>query len=1489
MTKLSFLSRSAILTLAFVVGSVLGAAAQWVQKANFGGTARQSGVAFSVGTKGYMGLGYDGTRRNDFWEYDPATDTWAQVANYGGTARELPAAFVIGSIAYVGFGNDVNSTLRNDLWAYNPTTNSWSAKASCPGAGRQQPVAFAVSGKGYVGTGWDGGGNLSDFWEYDPTTNSWTQKANYGGGGVRHAVGFAIGSNGYVAMGYSTGRTSACYAFDPVANTWTARASVPLSAAAGTGFVLNGKGYVGTGDIASGTYSAAVYAYDPVANSWASVGTTGFNARQAAMAFSIGAKGYIGAGNAATQFRDLWEYTPPPAPIVSSFTPTTGPAGTSVIITGSNFAAISSVSFGGGTASFTVNSPTQITATVPMTAVTGPITVSNVGGAGSSATNFTAVLLPYINSFSPTSGLAGATVTLSGTNFTGTTAVAFNGTAATFTVNSATQITATVPANVTTGPIAVTNAVGTFTSTTNFTVTPTITSFSPASGPTGTVVTVNGTNFTGATIVRVNTSTAPSFAVLSPTQLTLIVPPTATSGVIRVTVGAATGLSATSYIVTTGANQAPTQVALSPLTSPENVPVNTAVGTLTTTDPNAGDTFTYSLVPGTGSADNASFTISGNSLRFSVSPDFETKSSYAIRIRTTDQGGLAVERAFTVTITNVAESPTALALSNTTVDENVAANTVIGSLTSTDPNAGSTFTYSLVSGIGSTDNGAFSLAGNSLRLNASPDFEAKSSYEVRLRTTDAGGLFFEQAFLITVNDLNEAPTALTLSATSIDENVAAGATVGLLTTTDPDAGNTFTYTLVGGTGSADNAAFSLTGGTLTLNASPDYEAQNSYAIRVRTTDQGGLFFEQAFGVTVNDIAENLTVSAVQSLPAGLYNNLTVTGAGVLTLTGDLTVNGALVVQAGGVLNTGCQVITGSGAFTLAPGATLAICNAAGISATDPTGAVQVQGARTFSPAADYTYNGTVAQITGTGLPATVRVLQIDNPAGVSLTQATAVRNVLRLTNGVFNTNSQTLTLLSDATGTAYAVPVNGSTSGAVTVKRYVGGPAPVSHRHLSSPVAAAPMSDLATTGFTPVVNTAFNTIPTPAIPAAQYPTIFGFDETRGGAVANFTLGYYSPAALTSILTPGRGWDVTMAGSKTPDFVGNLTTGTITMSGLTRTGAFLAAGEKSGWHLLGNPYPQPIDWDLATVPTGMDAAIFVYRTTGGNNGNYLTRANGLGTLTDGVIALGQGFWTRVTSATPVSFSFTNALRVENNTAAVARAAQDTRPVVSLTLTPAGGPVAEAGDETFMYVEAGATLGRDARFDALRPGRNLGAPTLASVLAGEEAAINGLPESVLTTPTIIELTAALPTAGRYELGVGRLEHFGGTAVALLDRLTGTRYDLRQNPVVSLVATRADEVVAGRFALLLNGQRVLGTSAAAGQASLVILPNPASASTSVRVTGGLASSPVSLFDATGRRVATVMADTAGAADVSTAGKAPGVYVVRVADGRTLRLVIE
>jgi hypothetical protein len=201
----------------------------------------------------------------------------------------------------------------------------------------------------------------------------------------------------------------------------------------------------------------------------------------------------------------------------------------------------------------TLISPTQIKAVVPNGATTGTISVTTAAGTGTSASSFTPTL--SITGISPNHGPAGTVVTINGIGFTGTSTVVFNGTAsATVTHVSSTQLQATAPAGGSTGQISVTNTAaptGTVRSAAYYAYrAPTVGSFFPPSGITGSTVTINGTNFVPSAAVKFGTLSSPSVTFVSTTQLRARVPNGAITGKISVTNPVGTGTSASSFTPT---------------------------------------------------------------------------------------------------------------------------------------------------------------------------------------------------------------------------------------------------------------------------------------------------------------------------------------------------------------------------------------------------------------------------------------------------------------------------------------------------------------------------------------------------------------------------------------------------------------------------------------------------------------------------------------------------------------------------------------------------------------------------------------------------------------------------------------------------------------------------------------------------------------------------------------------------------------------------
>ncbi|MGB3080649.1 MAG: T9SS type A sorting domain-containing protein [Saprospiraceae bacterium] len=295
-----------------IAGSTDSRADTWTQKANFGGLPRECGVAFSIGNKGYMGLG-DYSLSSDWWEYNPLTNLWTQKANFGGGVRGRAVGFSIGNKGYVGtgwHGSNTDPDLTNDFWEYDPVTNIWTEKADLGGAPRQEAIGFSIGNYGYIGTGKGSSSNggvfsTSDFWKYDPATDSWNQITTFSIYGSYAAVGFSIGNKGYLGTGAWT--SNSLWEYDPVTDTWTQKADFEGDERTyATAFSIGNKGYIGTG--MDGLYVRKdFWEYDPVTNSWTQKTDFGGAARAGASGFSIGTKGYIGLGGFEN---DFWEYTP---------------------------------------------------------------------------------------------------------------------------------------------------------------------------------------------------------------------------------------------------------------------------------------------------------------------------------------------------------------------------------------------------------------------------------------------------------------------------------------------------------------------------------------------------------------------------------------------------------------------------------------------------------------------------------------------------------------------------------------------------------------------------------------------------------------------------------------------------------------------------------------------------------------------------------------------------------------------------------------------------------------------------------------------------------------------------------------------------------------------------------------------------------------------------------------------------------------------------
>lgn len=245
-------------------------------------------------------------------------------------------------------------------------------------------------------------------------------------------------------------------------------------------------------------------------------------------------------------------------PQITSFTPTSGAAGTSVRLNGVNLGGVFDVSLGTSTlgfrpVGFTPVSPTQIDALIPADGITGFFRVSTPAGTATSATAFqvTTPNLPEIGGFNPISGPPGTRVEITGSNLGGATQVTFNGAIASFEPPQTNRVFATVPASAATGPIRVTTPTGTAVSFMPFAVTsggPVITGFQPPSGRPGDSITIAGVNFLGVTEVTFNGIQA-QIGIITGNFVQAFVPNGATTGPIRLVTPAGTAVSPSVFTI----------------------------------------------------------------------------------------------------------------------------------------------------------------------------------------------------------------------------------------------------------------------------------------------------------------------------------------------------------------------------------------------------------------------------------------------------------------------------------------------------------------------------------------------------------------------------------------------------------------------------------------------------------------------------------------------------------------------------------------------------------------------------------------------------------------------------------------------------------------------------------------------------------------------------------------------------------------------------
>ena len=309
-------------------------------------------------------------------------------------------------------------------------------------------------------------------------------------------------------------------------------------------------------------------------------------------------------------------------------------------------------------------------------------------------------------------------------------------------------------------------------------------------------------------------------------------------------------------------NEVPSSITLSTSTIPENSDAASglAIGDLQTTDEDFGDTHSYEV---TGGLDENKFRLGGvNGTTLILTDlliDYENQATYQVQITATDSGGAMIQETITINVDDANDAPSGINPTNFFITENQGSDTgvVLGNLTTIDQDTNDAFTYSIIGGIDADSFQIGGLLNNQLIITeANIDFEAKDSYSVVIRSTDASFAHYDSTITVSVVDQNESPIELTPLDFSILENTSAtpGIAIGSLSANDPDLNETFIYSIVSG---FDSDYFSITGSTLYFtHDSIDYEQKDTYLTSILVQDSGGNQLTELISVNIMDENES---------------------------------------------------------------------------------------------------------------------------------------------------------------------------------------------------------------------------------------------------------------------------------------------------------------------------------------------------------------------------------------------------------------------------------------------------------------------------------------------------------------------------------------------------------------------------------------------------------------------------------------------------------
>lgn len=651
------------------------------------------------------------------------------------------------------------------------------------------------------------------------------------------------------------------------------------------------------------------------------------------------------------------------------------------------------------------------------------------------------------------------------------------------------------------------------------------------------------------------------------------------------------------------------------------------------------------------------------------------------------------------------------------------------------------------------------------------------------------------------------------------------------------------------------------------------------------------------------------------LAASRLNNLNIDASGTVTLDKNVTVNGSVNLFSGSLASstfnitlagasrswnqtfggftpgTGSVIVTGSytivgispvfGNLTVNSGASLTMLLGT-VSPPDP-GNVFITGDFTVNAGSTFNANNGTVYFTGSAVQnfagggKNFNNITIDKSAGsVSLSSAVNLIGVLDIETSTTLTTNSHLTLISNASGTASiaSIPTGGAVSGDVTVQRYAPGTGR-DFRDISSPVFELDLrptvAQIIASGITITGNFTGSSFPCAGC-ATNNASLFFYDESVAGAQR---LGYtaHPPSggnSSTSILSPGRGYALLYRnelGATTLSLTAPINSGS---RGLPVSYTTTAGGaSEDGWNLVGNPYPSQIDWDAPgwTKTAIQGNQISVWDPNKGASGGYRVWNGSAGDLTNGQIALGQGFWVKATNGT-AALSLTEAVKTSVTTSFYRTKSRIEFLEVSLQNT-------ESGDEDNMFIQLSES--GQLAFDPtdgvkkMNPSTNL----FSALGGGVKLSINSIKELPVSERIHVGLSDVSVGVHRLSLKIEGSE-FSSVPVYLFDKHLGLSVDMKKGAYLFDIDESNIQQSSDRFYLFFSES----SSHPAVSSGIQVFPVPVENDLTVLVTDEEIAPEIQVIDQLGRRFGYLeIKEDSGAriGRLDMSGAAPGVYFVR------------